>query len=508
MMGQQKTERELFSYAVNLEKRVRSDHPLRRVAGQIDFKFVREEVARCYGVKGNVSVDPEVIMKMMFLLFFDDVASERELMKIIAERLDYLWFLGYGLEDEIPDHSVLSKARARWGKEVFERLFVRTIEQCVEAGLVDGRKLHVDSSLIEADASRESVIKGPPELIAALKRAYQATESKLGEGVTTPESYQAVNERMMSKTDPDTAMVSRGRNDSRPRYHHHRAIDDQRGVITAVETTPGSVTENRKLLDLIDQHESNTGRAAETVVGDHKYGTQDNFVACQERGLTTHLGDASKGQDHHKASGIFPESAFVYDARSNTYRCPAGEMLRPRRVHPVRRTMEYKAPARVCAACALRLQCTRAKLGRTLHRHEKQALLDIARKQAHSHRARRDRQRRQQLMEQRFADAANNHQFKRARWRRLWRQQIQDYLIAAIQNMRILLTHGGGKRKAAVLRVLPPEPSGSRRPLPPHENTWRSCANSLDPTFWLRAALLIVSRFRLTILSATFAPAF
>jgi len=224
MMGQAKSEPQLFSYAVNLEKRVRPDHPLRRVAALIDFKFVREEVAHCYGSKGNVSVDPEVIMKMMFLLFFDDVASERELMKIIAERLDYLWFLGYGLEDEIPDHSVLSKARTRWGKEVFERLFVHTIGQCVRAGLVDGKKLHVDSSLIEAAASRESVIKGTPELIAALKRAYQATESKLGEGVTTPESYQAINERMMSTTDPDAAMVSRGRNDSRPRYHHHRAI--------------------------------------------------------------------------------------------------------------------------------------------------------------------------------------------------------------------------------------------------------------------------------------------
>lgn len=112
MMGQQTSERELFSYEVNLEKRVRSDHPQRRVAAAIDFKFARKVVAHCYWSKGNVSVDPEVIMKMMFLLFFDDVASERELMKIIAEPLDYLWFLGYGLDDEIPDHSVLSKARA------------------------------------------------------------------------------------------------------------------------------------------------------------------------------------------------------------------------------------------------------------------------------------------------------------------------------------------------------------------------------------------------------------
>ena len=60
MMGEQKSEPELFNYAVNLEKRVRSDHPLRRVAALIDFKFVREEVAHCYGSKGNVSIDTGV----------------------------------------------------------------------------------------------------------------------------------------------------------------------------------------------------------------------------------------------------------------------------------------------------------------------------------------------------------------------------------------------------------------------------------------------------------------
>ena len=199
MMGEQKSEPQLFNYAVNLEKRVRANHPLRRVKAVIDFGFVREEVARCYGRNGNESVPPEVILKMMFLLFFDDIKSERELMDIIGERLDYLWFLDYGLEEKIPDHSVLSKARARWGKEVFESLFVRTVAQCVEAGLVDGSKLHVDASLVDADAAKESVIKGTPELITALKRAYRATESKL-EQSSTPQSYQPINDRMMSQS--------------------------------------------------------------------------------------------------------------------------------------------------------------------------------------------------------------------------------------------------------------------------------------------------------------------
>ena len=84
-----------------------------------------------------------------------------------------------------------------------------------------------------------------------------------------------------------------------------------------------------------------------------------------------------------------------------------------------------------------------------MQRHENQAALDVARVQAHSGAARRNRKRRQHLVERSFADAANNHHFKRARWRRLWRQQIQDYLIAAIQNVRILLANQNPKRCAA-----------------------------------------------------------
>jgi len=448
MMGEHKSEPQLFNYAVNLEKRVRANHPLRQVKARIDFSFVREEVAHCYGKKGNESVAPEVILKMMFLLFFDDIKSERELMEVIGERLDYLWFLDYGLEEKIPDHSVLSKARARWGKEVFESLFVRTVAQCVEAGLVDGSKLHVDASLIAADAAKESVIKGAPQLIAALKRAYGATESKLEER-SLGESDQKVNERMMSLSDPDAALVHQGSGDSRPRYKHHRVIDDSQGVITATETTAGSIAENKKLMGLVAQHEKNTHCQTQIVVADHQYGTSENFVACQERGITTHMGDAAskvcRGHDH----SLFGEEAFTYDAQRNVYWCPAGQSLKPLPLEPLRRRIKYKAPARVCGACALRAQCTRSAHGRTVHRHEKQLTLDVARAQAHSAAARRDRQRRHHLMERSFADATNNHHFKRARWRRLWRQQIQDYLIAAIQNVRILLAYQHRRQSAA-----------------------------------------------------------
>lgn len=459
-MGRHEPQKDLFSYHIDLDKRVRPENPLRRIAEKIDFSFIRKEVAKFYGKKGNESVDPVIILKMMFLLFYDDVASERELMKIIAERLDYLWFLGYRLDDEIPNHSVLSKARKRWGKDVFEGFFVRTVMQCVETGLVDGKRIHVDSSFIDANASRGSVLKGSPELIAALKEAYQAQEMKLEDTSTSP-YYQPVNDALMSKTDPDAAMVRKSGDAARPRYHHHRIVDDAQGVITAVETTPGSIAENKKLIDVVQQHERNTHRAAQTVVADHKYGTAENYVAGQQAGWTTHMGDVLGRQNHdQKQTGIFSESAFKYQPQDNTYLCPAGQVMKPRRLHWFKRTWEYQLPKAVCASCKLRSQCTRAKVnGRTIHRHEHQELLDRGRQQAHSPEARRDRQRRQSVMEQSFADAANNHGFKRSRWRRLWRQQIQDYLIAAIQNIRILLSRAGkdASAGAAALKIVPLE---------------------------------------------------
>jgi hypothetical protein len=111
---------------------------------------------------------------------------------------------------------------------------------------------------------------------------------------STPQSYQAVNDRMMNRGDPDAACVRKGSNESRPRYQHHRAVDDHKGVITAVETTPRSIAENKKLLDLIDQHERNTRSKVQTEVADHKYGTNEDYVACQERGIETHMGAASR----------------------------------------------------------------------------------------------------------------------------------------------------------------------------------------------------------------------
>jgi transposase len=148
----------LFSYNVQLEARVRKDHLLRRVKELVDFDFISIEVEKTYGTNGNVSVPPPMVLQLMLLLILYNIRSERELMATVPERLDWLWFLGLTIESSVPDHSVLSKARKRWGNEVFKQFFERIVVQCVEAGLVDGTKIFMDSSLIDADASNNSVV--------------------------------------------------------------------------------------------------------------------------------------------------------------------------------------------------------------------------------------------------------------------------------------------------------------------------------------------------------------
>jgi transposase len=439
MMGQQEPQKELFTYSVDLDKRIRRDHPLRKINGLIDWSFIRPAVEACYGNNGNVSVDPVVIMKMMFLLFYENVASERELMRIIPERLDYLWFLGYGLDADIPDHSVLSKARARWGENIFEQLFIRTVQQAYMAGLVDGKKIHLDSSLIEADADPQKTIKGPSELIAALKAVYQVEEKKL-EDKPRRAHYQQKNKTLLNTTDPDAPMMARGKGSkygqTRPRYKEQRVVDDRCGIITALQTTGAQVEDGDLLEEMIDQHEQSTEQAVQTVVTDSHYGTVENFRKLQERGLRTHMAPR-RPPGPARPTGHFKACEFTYDKSTDTYFCPAGRPLHRRNYDRFKKAWLYRAEAGVCRNCPLRQHCTPSSRGRILMRYEGQEEIDRGLAQAQSAAAARDRRRRQHLSEGSFAEAVKHH-FRRARWRRLWRVRIQGYLIAAVQNLKKL----------------------------------------------------------------------
>jgi len=439
MMGYQAGfQPKLFYHQINLEQRVPHNHLLRKIQAQIDFDFIYAEVKDSYGHNGNVSVPPPVILKLMLLLVLYNVRSERELIDTIPFRLDWLWFLGYDLDSEVPDHSVLSKARSRWGVEVFKSFFERIVWQCVEARLVDGTKLFIDASLIDADASNNSVIDTDC-LAQRVKNSYRLFEERLDDVAIEKET--PVNSRHISTTDPDASVTRHSSGKPKLRYKTHRAVDPHHEVITATKITPGARDEGDLLAEMVEIHEHTTRRKVVTAVADSRYGKIDNFLFCHDVGISAHMPSLEERQrGSGRQHGIFPKEAFCYDSTADTFRCPAGHLLKRRMYNKRRKTYEYKASSETCACCNLRQRCTRAKDGRSLKRHERQDALDTMLQLATSREAKRDIKTRQHLSERSFA-WSTRYGYKRARWRRLWRMQIQDFLIAAVQNITILINH-------------------------------------------------------------------
>jgi transposase len=156
MMGKKELTAKIF-YRFNLDERVPTDHLLRRVLAAVEFSFVTRLTARFYSDTGQPSVDPIVLFQMALLGYLYGITSERRLVQEIELNLAYRWFVGYDLDGDIPDHSVLSKARRRFGPTVYQAFFTEIVRQCDRAGLIRGDKLYVDSTLIAADASLGSV---------------------------------------------------------------------------------------------------------------------------------------------------------------------------------------------------------------------------------------------------------------------------------------------------------------------------------------------------------------
>jgi hypothetical protein len=90
-------------------------------------------------------------------MFFEDLRSERRLMEAVADRLSLRWYVGYDLDERLPDHSSLTRIRERYGLPVFRRFFERIVGMCVEAGLVRGEELFFDATKVEANAAVDSL---------------------------------------------------------------------------------------------------------------------------------------------------------------------------------------------------------------------------------------------------------------------------------------------------------------------------------------------------------------
>ncbi len=166
MRGSDERSGELFSY-VDLEKRVRADHPLRaiRVLTDSALEALSGDFAALYSGLGRPSIAPEMLLRAMLLQAFYSVRSERQLMERLEFDLLFRWFVGLGMDDPVWDHSTFSKNRDRLlDGEIAAKFLSAMLAQPRVKRLLSSDHFSVDGTLIEAWASMKSFQpKEPPD---------------------------------------------------------------------------------------------------------------------------------------------------------------------------------------------------------------------------------------------------------------------------------------------------------------------------------------------------------
>src|SRR5215216_5935301 len=158
MLGPAKPRRLDDPITVSLDALVPTDHFYRHLEAMLDLGFVREWVKDLYAERGRPSIDPVVFFKLQLVMFFEGIRSERQLIETASLHLAHRWYLGYALDEDLPDHSSLTRIRQRLGIDVFQRFFEKVVDLCQEAGLVWGRELYFDATKVEANADLDSLV--------------------------------------------------------------------------------------------------------------------------------------------------------------------------------------------------------------------------------------------------------------------------------------------------------------------------------------------------------------
>src|SRR3954471_334871 len=135
----------------SLESLVPADHFYRHLDAQLDLTFVREWVEDLYKPGGRPSIDPVVFLIHQLIMFFEGIRSERRLIETASLHLGHRWYLGYGLDESLPDHSSLTRIRQRLGLAIFQRFFEQVVDLCQQAGLLWGRELFFDATKVRAN---------------------------------------------------------------------------------------------------------------------------------------------------------------------------------------------------------------------------------------------------------------------------------------------------------------------------------------------------------------------
>jgi hypothetical protein len=319
----------------------------------------------------------------------------------VAVNLAYRWFIGYDLSETLPDHSTLSRALDRFGDVVFDRLFVQSIAQCRKSGLIKGKVLHLDATLIRADMQKDQA--GQPGC-----------------------------------ADPDARY---GRKKGMPGYKQQTVVDGETRVIVDVSVMSADHHDQEGAVESVDRAMVRIDHVPETVCADAAYANGPNAAAMEDRSIRLVSPPQRVGYKAASPDQLTIDD-FTYDEEADVFVCPAGALLAYAGTETTgRRRRRYRAAKSSCAVCALKARCTKSQR-KQVNVSACHAALVRLRADSRTESFRELYRTRAPVIEGIFGEGKLWHRLGRA-WRRgLSNMLIQSLLVAAVLNFKRLMTAG------------------------------------------------------------------
>jgi transposase len=422
---------------------VPDDHILKLIDKHIDFSFIRERVRHLYSHTGRPSVDPEVMVRMLLVGYLFGITKERRLCEEVSMHIGYRWFVGLDMEDAVPDHSTFSKNRHGRFKEsrLWEEIFDEVVRRCIEAGLLKGEHITADGTLVEANASLNSmepivVEMKPGEYLQKVKEENPVEEVE-------DEGFRKKGTRMSNSThrsgvDPDARIARKSDfSDTKLAYQVSYLMDNSSRVIldAAVTSEAGRGAEMEQALAGLERVRWKHKLKVETIGGDKGYAAGNFIRQTYSMGVIPHVPVYDTRREHDK--GIYPIENFTYDGEKDCFICPDGKELKYHGKN--HKQVIYRASTKDCGCCRVKSECTRDR-ARSVSFHIYHKYIEQAREEKKTTGYKLS-QRCRKKIEELFGEAKELMGMRRMKFRGLAVVSEQVLLTAAAQNIKRLVKY-------------------------------------------------------------------
>ena len=394
---------------VDVERLVGQDHPVRAIwefTLRLDLGKYYDSVQALEGLAGRPALDPRAMISVWIYAYSKGISSAREISRLCEYDPAYQWLVGL---EQINYHS-LSDFRVK-NKESLDDLFAQILGLLSAEGLITLEQVMQDGTRIKASAGgntfrREDKIRAHLEMartqvrelgrqgedeqatqreLKARERARGQMEARLELALQELEKMkgsevrgQSIKEPRVSMTDPQARVMKQSDGGFAPSYNVQISTDAAGGIIVGAHVS-NSGNDSGELTSGVAQVQKNLGRVPSCVVADGIYSTMDNIISMGKMGVDfiAPLTDKTNQRSAHmKRWGIDPAfwpDRFSYMQQDNSYRCPAGKILKYKEkvIGKGKIVYNYIGSSTDCGVCIHKKQCCpKASLGRVIRRTE------------------------------------------------------------------------------------------------------------------------------------------